>query len=936
MNLTIALIATTVLPWLTPEINNINRLPQRTVIYPCQSEETALAIKQLDLPAEKSKWVMSLNGVWDFKWKSAPDKDWEKVSKITVPGCWQLQGDYDPPLYTNIKYPFSATPPNPMNEPPKEFTSYKYRNPVGLYTCKFKRPWSWFFRRTIVRFYGVSSAMYVRLNGKDIGYSEDSRLPAEFDLTKQLKLFGENTLEVEVYKHCDGSFLEDQDFWRLSGIFRDVQLVSEHKKAPKDLIVETTLTDDYRQGVFVVRDENGKELKRRVVDNPKLWNAETPYLYLTPIEFKYGWWIFGGTDHYIVSFGFRKVEIKDSVLLVNGKRILIKGADRHEMNPETGYTLTLANMRKDMALMKEFNFNAVRTSHYPNDPRWYELCDSEGLYVVCEANIESHGMGYGDKTLAKNPAYLKSHVERGVNMVKTFRNHPSIIIWSMGNEAGDGPAFVEEYKAMRSVDPTRPIQYEGAARTDHSDIMCPMYARAKSACEYVSKNPAKPYILCEYTHSMGNSTGGLMEYWNLARKYPSFQGGFVWDFVDQSLWKTNNLGKVLSYGGDFGDFPNDDNFCCNGVFGGDRQPHPGAFEFKYAYRPIHVDAWDWKSAEVTIWNDNSFITLDDAVGAWSATKDGREVGNGEFSLENIPASTSKKIKLSNVPDADAILFTFMLDDRIVSWEQFTKPFKKVEIPEIDSAAPGEIASHFKLNFWRAPTDNDRGWKMPDVCKIWKEATEKQKLPTGVKSDLKVSTLKDGRTLVDWTLTIPKGLPPLPRAGLTFTVPKALSTASWYGMGPWENYSDRAAAAYLGNFNASIALVSGVADKKTGRVKYLSNALNPDNYIEPGEQGYRTLCRSLTLSATKEKISPVKITAVNAPFGFNAWPYPQSELDGKKHMYEIKEGDEITVNIDAAQMGVGGDDSWGARPLQKYMLNDSVYKLQFIIEGLSSK
>ncbi len=934
MDTTMIVLAAAVAPWLTPEINSINRLPARTVIYPCQSEETALRIKQLDAPAKESKWVISLNGEWDFKWKRSPEADWEKTAKIAVPGCWQLQGDYDPPLYTNINYPFSATPPNPMNEPAKDYTSREYRNPVGLYTCRFKRPWSWWFRRTVIRFNGVSSAMYVRVNGKEVGYSEDSRLPAEFDLTPYLKVFGSNTLEVEVYKHCDGSFLEDQDFWRLSGIFRDVQLISEHKRAPKDFVVETTLSDDYSKGVFVVRDENGNELKRRVIENPKLWNAETPYLYLTPMEFRYGWWIFGGTDHYAVSFGFRKTEIKNGVLYLNGRRILFKGANRHEIQPEGGYVVTMPGMRQDISLMKDFNINAVRTSHYPNDPRWYDLCDIEGIYVVCEANIESHGMGYEEKTLAKDPAYIKTHVERGVNMVKTFRNHPSIIIWSLGNEAGDGPALAEEYKAIREIDSTRPIQYERAIHTDHSDIMCPMYEPAAKVEAYVSKNPAKPYVLCEYAHAMGNSTGGLIEYWKLARKYPSFQGGFVWDFVDQQVWQTNRFGKVLAYGGDFGDKPNDGNFCCNGIFAADRLPHPGAYEFKYAYRPIHVDAWDWETSEVTIWNDYSFISLDDVDASWVVTLEGKEVGKGEFTLENVPSATSKKFKLENIPEGDAIKFTFVNNDRIVSWEQFTKPFKSVATAKIAKAADPAIASLFKMNFYRAPTDNDRGWNMPEVCKIWKDATDSQKLPAGVKSDLKVSTLENGLTLVDWTVAIPKGMAPVPRVGLTFKVPAKYVNAIWYGMGPWENYIDRDASACLGIYHATVGLVSGVANPASGKIVYPKSRLNPDNYSEPGEQGYRTSCRWLTLSDSFGK--SIKITAVDAPFGFNAWPYEQKELEVKKHQYEIEKGDAITLNIDAIQMGVGGDDSWGARPLAKYMPGEGVYRLKFTVEGLRAE
>lgn len=932
MNITSIILATALAPWLTPEVNSINRLPARSIVIPCETEDKAFDIQELERPREDSKWIQSLNGQWDFKWKSNPSNDWEKTGKIKVPGCWQLQGEYDPPLYINIKYPFSATPPNAMGEVPADYTSFKYRNPVGLYTCKFKRPWSWWFRRTVIHFGGVSSAMYVRVNGKEVGYSEDSRLPAEFDLTPYLKVFGENTLEVEVYKHCDGSFLEDQDFWRFSGIFRDVWLVSEAKDAPKDFIVETKLSDDYQKGVFTVRDENGNVLKEREVPNPKLWSAELPYVYITPIEYRRGWWIFGSTDYYAVSFGFRKIEIKDSVLYVNGKRILFKGTNRHEMQPESGYAIDLDGMRKDVAIMKDFNLNAVRTCHYPDDPRWYDLCDSEGLYVVCEANVESHGMGYGEKSLAHREDYLASHIERNVRMVKTFRNHPSIIFWSMGNEAGFGNNFKEVYKEIKKIDSTRPVQYERAENNDYTDIRCPMYMRPWDCEKYVANNPAKPFILCEYTHAMGNSNGDIDEYWQLARKYPSFQGGFIWDFADQAVWKTDENGKWLAYGGDFGDIPNDGNFNCNGFFTADRHPHPGAFEVKHAYQSIRVESWDWKSGKVKIANEYAFLPLDDFDGIWTVTTNGFVAATGRFESLPIDADSSMEFTLS-VPDGDAIDFKFYRDNKIVAWDQFKKPFKQngAFMAGAMAAKPAGSDSPFKINLWRAPTDNDRGWNMDKVCAIWKSATETQKMPAGVKSSIKTLKIGEKITLVDFELTVPKGLPPVPRVGLTFKIPAEFVNVTWRGLGPWENYSDRATAALFGTYSAQVGLVSGLANPATGMIDYPQNRLNPDNYTEPGEQGYRTGCEMLTLSDGKG--NDIIIDAVNIPFGFNAWPYPQSMLEGKKHQWDIKKDDAITVNIDAVQMGVGGDNSWGARPHNSRMINEGKYRLVFVVRGL---
>ena len=918
-------------PWEDPSVNEINRLPARTMSIPCESENLAIDITQGLRPRGDSRWVIALNGEWDFKWKSATAvPDWEKTAKILVPGCWQLQGEYDPALYTNIKYPIAMDAPRVTKEPDdKTWTAYKYRNPVGLYTTTFKRPWRWWFRRTILHFNGVSSAFRVRLNGKDVGYGEDSRLPSEFDLTPYLRWFGVNTLEVEVYKHCDGTYLEDQDFWRLSGIFRDVYLVSEAKSAPFDLFVETKLSDDMKSAKFVVRDGKGNVLKERDIPEVKLWSPEFPYVYLTPLENKWGWWIFGGTDYRAITFGFRKIEIRDSVLYLNGKRVLFKGTNRHEMQPESGYAVTEAGMRKDIELMKEFNVNAVRTCHYPDDPGWYDLCDREGIMVVCEANVESHGYGYGKESLAHRKDYLQSHVERGTRMVQTYRNHPSILIWSMGNEAGDGENFAAERKAMLAIDATRPIQYERAENGPNTDIMCPMYTPPAGCENYVKNAPKKPFVLCEYTHAMGNSNGGVQEYWDLVEKYPSFQGGFIWDFMDQAVWKTDAKGKWLAYGGDFGDRPNDENFNCNGWFDALRNPHPGAFEVKHAYQDIHCEAFDFASGKVKIRNGFLFRTLEDYECEWeSLNADGTPAAKGTFELGEVAPGATAEFTLEKF-SGDIVNLSFFGDADCCAWDSFAKPFVARETKakgEGEQRTSSSLASDLglRLNLWRAPTDNDRGWKMPEVCKVWKDATESQKLPAGVKSELKVGKLNDGM-LVEWTLTVPKGLPPIPRVGLTFTVPKT-DRIEYFGLGPWENYADRATAAMLGVYKASVGLVSGLADPKTGTIVYPEDRLNPDNYIEPGEQGYRTGCRRLTVGG-------VTVEAVDAPFGFNVWPYPQTMLEGKKHQWELKAADELTVNVDAVQMGVGGDNSWGARPHDKYMPGEGSYHLSFTIKGL---
>ncbi len=929
-------------PWRDPTVRSINRLPARAIAVPCESKSLALEIARGEKCRLESKWLKSLDGEWDFKWKhTITVKDWEKSAKIKVPGCWQLQGEYDPAMYVNVRYPIVGYQVgDPMQEPPKHYTSYKYRNPVGLYSRTFTVPKDWKDRRTVIHFGGVSSAMYLRVNGKEVGYSEDSRLPAEFDLTPYLT-DGENRLEVEVLKHCDGTFLEDQDFWRLSGIFRSVWLVSERNDVAKDLIVSATLSDDFKTGTLVVTDENGNKLLEKTYANPKLWSCEAPNLYYETICFKGKGWFFPKHDYRAVAFGFRKIEIKDSVLYINGKRAIIKGTNRHEMEPETGYTVTYEGMKRDIEIMKSLNINAVRTSHYPNDPTWYELCDRAGLYVCCEANVEAHGVkkfyGPDADALPCNPLYHDAIVERGTNMIKTFRNHASIIFWSLGNEAGDGPAFVDSYKAIKALDTTRPVQYECARNNDHTDIMCPMYAGTWEEEAYVKNNPKKPYILCEYAHAMGNSTGGIQYYWDLVRKYPSAQGGFIWDFVDQSLWKTDKRGTWLSYGGDNGEEPHDDNFCCNGFVTGDRNLHPGAYEVKHTYQPIHVDAWDWTTKTATIRNDYRFTTLDDVCGSWSVAKDGRTIASGCLDLSNFAPDTTKTIKV-DAPDGEAITFLFRqkgTKTAVFAENQFIKPFKPV-VKASEPSTRDRVAPLFKVNLFRAQTDNDRGWKMARVCKMWHDATLSQKMPAGCTSKLEAKRVKGGTIIVDWTFTATAGtnaaakLPPIPRVGLTFNIPKDYTQVKWYGMGPHENYQDRVASATLGIWDATIGLVSGLAGAN-GQIDYPSNRLNPDNYTECGEQGYRTGCRWVEFKNAAGKT--IKVTALNAPFGFNAWPYTQEMLEKAKHQWDLKKADDITVNIDAVQMGVGGDNSWGARAHEQHMIGAGTYRLRFAVDGL---
>ena len=819
------LLAAALPPWSDPAVNSIGRLPARVLVTPCESAETALAVEAGERPRTDSAYVESLDGTWDFKWKPAVAAAWEKEAKIAVPGCWQLQGAYDPPVYVSHGFaiPFDGTG-NPMLPAPEDWTCSRYPGPVGLYSRTFAVPVAWKGRRVVVRFGGVSSAFYLRVNGRDAGYSEDSRSPAEFDITPFLA-DGENRIEVEVFKFCDGIFLEDQDMWRLSGIFRSVWLVAEAPGAPRDLVVETELSEDFSSGAVKVRDEKGATLYEERFDRPKLWDAGAPNLYMRAFR--------AGGDYFAVAFGFRRVEIRGAVLLVNGRRAVFRGVNRHEMNPETGYTVTRADMERDLAVMKDLNVNAVRCCHYPDDPEWYALCDRAGVYVVAEANVESHGAGFGEKALAKSPLFHDAIVERNVNMVKALRNHPSIVVWSLGNESGDGPNFADAYAAVKALDATRPVQYEGAQDTDHSDVKCPMYPTPAQGEAYAGNRPRKPYVMCEYAHAMGNSCGDFARYWEVVARHPSAQGGFVWDLADQALWQDGPGGCRLAYGGDFGDVPNKRNFNCNGLVDALRRYHPSAYEVKAVYG-------------------------------------GR-----------------------------------------------TKPDPAPPMPRVDVDAAGEreVSEHpFRLNFWRAPTDNDRGWNMEKVCAVWKDATRRQAAPKGAASELRVWRRPDGAYRVRWDFSVTaSSLPPIPRVGLTFKVPKACTRVRWTGRGPHENYCDRAVSAPFGTYEATV------------------DSLSPWNYVIPGEQGYRTECRDVSFASEDGRC--VFVTALNAPIGFNAWPYTQEKLERSRHMEELVRDDFLTVNVDAAQMGVGGVNSWGARPLADRLLGTGEYRLEFLVSGL---
>ena len=618
----------------------------------------------------------TLNGTWDFCWYETIDSrsmDFYKTDfdasgwdTMPVPGLWEMNG-YGDPVYKNVGYAwdghYRSNPPFPA----------EWHNFAGQYRRTFVLDEEWSGKDIYLHIGSATSNVRVWVNGKEVGYSEDSKLEARFDITKYVKT-GENLIALEIFRWCDGTYMEDQDFWRFTGIARDVYVYSREKNRLEDLRVVASASGDasvyaeVSKGVsalkFTVSDPYGKEVASQTVNvtskerserglpvvrtsikvpSVKQWSAETPWLYNLAVE------VFnkkGQTESTSIEIGFRDVAIAGGQLLVNGKPVLIKGANRHELNPYKGYVVTEADMIQDILIMKKLNINAVRTSHYPNDHLWYSLCDRYGLYVVDEANVESHGMLYGPGVLARNPDFEKAHVDRAVRMVQRDFNHPSIIVWSLGNEGGDGPNYAASYDAVKALDSSRPVQYEQAIRNGKTDIFCPMYYDYNGCERYASSNPEKPLIQCEYAHAMGNSMGGLKEYWDLIRKYPSYQGGFIWDFVDQALkWNSPAEGTdhVFVYGGDFNDYdPSDNSFCCNGIIAADRSYHPHTYEVAYQYRSILTSAENPLTGIVDVYNENFFIDLSRYMMEWDVEVDGLKVLTGVVpSLDVAPQATSK-------------------------------------------------------------------------------------------------------------------------------------------------------------------------------------------------------------------------------------------------------------------------------------------------------
>ena len=1043
LNKTVAIQQPTFTEWHDLQVNEINRLPLHTLHFAYDPNDfPGTGAEYLD--KKQSMNYMSLDGTWKFNWVANADErptdfyktdlDDSKWKNIQMPGNWEMLG-YGQPEYVNVGFAwrghFDQQPPA---VPTKD-------NHVGSYRREINIPANWDGKRVIAHFGSVTSNIYLYVNGKFAGYAEDSKVAAEFDITPFLKK-GKNLIAFQSFRWCDGSWCEDQDFWRLSGPARENYLYARSKDHRLlDVRVETELKNNYKDGAlnitaklqgntlayFGLYDPDGKEVIVTGTDNVKngvakyqlrvknvrKWSAETPNLYTLVVSPIQNGGMYSPYEIIQVKVGFRKVEIKNKQLLVNGQPVLLKGANRHEIDPDAGYNVSEQRMIQDIMMMKRMNINAVRTCHYPDDPRWYDLCDKYGLYVVAEANQESHGFGYGDDAAAKKPEFAKQIMERNQHNVSMFFNHPSIVTWSMGNETVMGDNFLKAYKWIKEQDKTRPVQYEQAHRGEGTDIFCPMYYPV-SACEKYAKDPNSPMplIQCEYNHTMGNSGGNLSDYWNLIRKYPILQGGFDWDFVDQALhrkivkpmsilpYKMNNeeLRKIeYTYGGDYNKYdPSDNNFNCNGIIGPDRQLNPHAYEVAYQYQNIWAKMVSAEAGQVSVYNENFFRDLSNYALAWSLEEDGVETQNGTIADLDVPAQQTRTFTIpydrSKITGKEVFLnIDFRLKNaeplltagQVMAYAQLPVVAKQacsgdcskllaeghgkkkmklaakkdnviaVTTPNLTfklDRTTGLISEYayngksmlgeggtLKPNFWRAPTDNDMGAGLQKKFKVWKNPQMNLK-NIDVKKDKKANTVtivtsfdmpevqgqmditylvfaNTGAVKVteDFKATEGAKVSDMFRFGMLLQMPYSMEKSTYYGRGPIENYSDRKDC-------MRIAIYNDEAD----------NQYFP--YIRPQESGTKSDIRWWKQTDATGLGLQVKSCA---PFYASALHFDTEELDDgdekeQRHSFDLKKSKFTNLFLDAAHMGVGGENSWGAWPLEKYRVHYGNKTFNFVL------
>jgi beta-galactosidase len=1047
--------------WRDLSVIDRNKEKGRTTFKSYASTEDALK-------SQNPRWI-SLNGVWKFNLALKPEDkpedfykpgfdigDWDNIQ---VPGNWETQG-FDVPIYVNHPYEF-ADPRTPITElrngpePPKIPIDY---NPVGSYVRTVEVPSNWKDDEIFIYLGNVKSAFYIWINGQMAGYSEGSKLPSEFNITHLVKPGNSNTVALEVYRWSDGSYLECQDFWRMSGIERDVAIFSQPKTRIRDFEVVSTLEETYKHGILqlyadienhekkdrtvwigfslagVGREVVAGELKQSIkagsvlstnlesvlkplmpLKDIRQWSAEFPNLYTLTItlsdEKKQV------IESTATNIGFRSVEIKRGQLLVNGMPVTLKGTNIHETDPTTGHYLTEEVMRRDIELMKLFNINAVRLSHYPFPERWYELCDEYGLYVVDEANIESHGLYYGERSLAKFPEWEEMHVDRMVRMVQRDKNHPSVIIWSMGNEAGNGVNFYAGYKAIKATDRTgRPVQYE---RTEigsrhalefdwNTDIIVPQYPDPATFEWFGQRLLDRPFIPSEYAHSMGNSTGNFQDYWDVIDRYPQLQGGFIWDWVDQAIWKTTKDGiRHLAYGGDFGEnMPSDGNFLLNGIIFADRSVQPGLYEVKKAHAWIKFRQLRVREniTRILVENRYDFTNLNQFDLKASIKSDGKVLKTIAIPRVSVEPHSSKVIEIdltgieleSNTEyflEMEALTSAergLVPKGHIVANEQFRLPWFQSAERVTDTGDPLKVeetkdgwnflGNQFSLtidkkegrigeylykgnnliskgfgprpDFWRAPVDNDFGNGMPRNHLNWKKVTLAPKLikceiqePSGSKAEVKATwMLEEVGTKFHTTYTIHgNGIieianhleasgtekTDIPRVGMNFAMPGNYQKLTYFGRGPWENYSDRNVSSFVGLYegNASDQYVPYVRPQENGSKTEVRWAALTDN----NGNGLLTIGRTPQQGFTMTAM-PYLSEDFDARIGTDYGPIEKEQ----KHYTDVIKRDLVRMNVDFGQRGVGGVDSWYSKPLEKYRLKpDTSYEWNFLLVPLEN-
>ena len=1011
--------------WENPAIFQRNKIEAHTTIISYNSVE-----KALENNLNNTEFYKLLNGTWKFLYCknlaaipqnfSSSDFSTENWKNISVPGNWEVQG-FGTPYYLDEEYPFEPNPP------------FFKENEAGIYKTSFTLSENWNGKEIFIHFASVRSAFYLWVNGEMVGYSEGSKTPAEFNIGKFLKS-GENQITAQVLRYSDGSYLEGQDTWRLSGIERDVYIYARPKVYVFDCLLQSTLDEQYKNGIFQsvynlnnsttndvkdwklevkilnsqnsiiktfvekvnIQKQNSTEINiSGIIENPLHWTAETPNLYTVLVVLK------NNRNEIVETFtkkiGFRSVEIFAGQLLINGVPIYIRGVNRCESDPYTGRYVSKERMIQDITLMKQLNINAVRTSHYPSTEFWYDLCDEYGLYVVDEANIEAHGMGFHELEYAPvtdNPQWENAYIDRTERMFERDKNHPSIIIWSLGNEAGDGSNFVKTYQWLKQHDSIRPVQYQPAGYEAHTDIVCPMYARFFVLEKHGHLLHERPMILCEYAHAMGNSIGNLQDYWDMFEKHRNLQGGFIWDWVDQTFYKeTENGVPFWAYGGDMGDPQemNDSNFCANGLAQADRRLNPHAFEVKKVYQNIDFYTVELSQNQIQITNKFDFRNLNEFTVIYSIFENEKLLFSKTLENLNLAPHQSTVIQVetnSIQPKAGAEYFlkfevftkraeNVIPQNSLIAWEQFLLPIKiekpllatnslpSITFNETDTLyllqgenfnltfhkTTGKIISFIYKNkefinsglrpdYWRSPTDNDLGNGMQNRCKIWQYAGENMivkqcSIEKISSSEIKISIVAsiaegNAQQTIEYYVfgnadvyvknkftAFRNQLPELPKFGMQMFLPKDFENLTWFGRGAYESYADRWTGAPIG-------LYSGTAWEQ-----YYP-------YVRPQENGNKTDVRWATLTSTDGY--GLLITA-NNPFYLNVQNFNTHKLDWKigisqRHGSDIERDNFVSLNIDYKQMGVGGDNTWGAPVHPEYCLPATTYEYSFRIKPFS--